>query len=408
MSIRHILIWAILIRFLIMPLFLHPDLKDIHLRVSYLHTEKVFNIYEHLKQDAFTKIHAPDFAYPPLTYFTLGSYQFLINPLLGADFPKWINDYSDYRHSTPFIFRYLFSLKIIYFIFELLTGLIIYKLISDPVQKKTALLFWFFNPLNLYAIYAIGQFDIIPTFFSLLSLYFWNNKHSFLGGLSLGLGIAYKSFPLLFLPLFLITKSTIKEKIIFSVSSVSVYALTILPFINSSQFQQDVLFSGLSTRIFDLKLHLGFIDLSVFILLYGLFLLLVLLRKKTLLCINILIALLLVFSLTRFHPQWIIWLMPFLTLAFAQKALSLKLIFPFFFIYFLYFILFGDSFLITGLFAPVSTLYLEIPPFTQLITENHIPLLQSITQFLFAISALLIVIKLIIPIVNDTKNNMVK
>lgn len=396
MSIKYILFWTILLRFLVMTFFFHPDLKDIHLRVSFLYTEKVFNIYEYLKKNEFTKINAPDFAYPPVTYFTLGFYQYLISPILGSDFQKWTRDYSDYRYDTHFIFRYLFSLKIIYLIFELLTGLLIYKLLSNSNKRKLALSLWFFNPINLYAIAAIGQFDIIPTFLSVLSYFLWNKKKVLYAGLSLGTAIAFKTYPLLFLPFYLLTKSDLKNKIIFLSASLGIYGITILPFINSKEFQNDVLFSGLSTSIFQLKIPVADYNLSIFIILYLLLIIMyIFLRSKIPLYIFFAITLALVFSITRFHPQWIIWLMPFLTLAFGEGKINLKYISLFTISYFIYFIFFGDSFLTTGLLSPISTLYLEIPSFTKIIPDNYQNLIPVFTQSLFAIVSLIIVIKLL-------------
>lgn len=395
-SIKYILIWAILIRFLIMPLFFHPDLKDINFRVSFL-SKKVLNIYSYLKTDALTKISAPDFAYPPLAYFALGSYQFLISPILGEDFFRWVRDYSDYRYSTPYIFRYLFTLKIIYLVFELLTALLIYKLLTNSSKKKAALSFWFFNPINLYAISAIGQFDIIPTFLCVLSYFLWNEKKALYAGLSLGLAIAFKTYPLLFLPFYLMTKNALKDKIIFSFISTGVYGLTIIPFITSKDFQSDVLFSGLSTRIFQLNFTFLNHQISIFLLLYLLIIIAYyFLRSKISLYKIILINLLLVFSATRFHPQWIIWLMPFLTLAYAERVINLKYIIAFIFSYFIYFIFFGDSFLTTGLLSPISTLYSEIPSFTKIVPENYQNLISTCTQSLFAIASMTLVIKLLV------------
>lgn len=68
MTIKQIILAAILIRLLIAPFFFHPDIKDINLRVSFLESNQVLNIYEYLLKDPLTKINAPDFPYPPLTF----------------------------------------------------------------------------------------------------------------------------------------------------------------------------------------------------------------------------------------------------------------------------------------------------------------------------------------------------
>lgn len=396
MSIKYILFWAILLRFLVMPFFFHPDLKDHHQRANYLFSQGILNIYDFLRQDSYTKEHNLDFSYPPVTYFTLGFYQYLISPVLGNDFQKWTRNYSDYRYDTPLIFRYLFSLKIIYLIFELLTGWLIYKLLSNSKKQKMALALWFFNPINLYAISAIGQFDIIPTFFTVLSFFLWNKKKILFSGLSLGLAVAFKTYPLLFLPFFFLSKEKLKNKIIFLFTLIGIYGITILPFINSKAFQNDVLFSGLSTRIFQLKISLLDHQVSVFIILYLLLIAVYwFLKSKIPLYIFFAVTLALVFSITRFHPQWIVWLMPFLTLAYGENRINLKYISLFAVFYFIYFIFFGDSFLTTGLLSPISTLYLEIPSFTKIIPDNYQNYVGTMTQSLSAVVCLIIVIQLL-------------
>lgn len=395
MNIKHIFIWAILLRFLIMPFTFHPDLKDHHQRTSYFRTQGILNIYEFLRKDAYTREHNLDFSYPPVTYFSLGSYQFLISPILGSDFLKWTHDYSDYRYNSSFLFRYLFSLKFIYLLFEILTGFLIYKFLKNPKEKYLSLLFWFFNPINLYAIYAIGQFDIIPTFLSVLAYFLWIRKRIFYAGLSLGMAVAFKTFPLLFLPFYLITKNNIKNKIIFLFSTLSVYAVTILPFINSKEFQSDVLFSGLSTRIFQLTIPIAGYHISIFLILYLLLITYSFFKSKMPLYILFIITLLLTFSTIRFHPQWITWLMPYLAIAYGKNIIGLKYIIPLTVSYFIYFIFFGDSFLTTGLLSPISTLYLEIPPFTEIIPDNYQYLVIPFIQILFALVCLIIGIKLL-------------
>ena len=179
-------------------------------------------------------------------------------------------------------------------------------------------------------------------------------------------------------------------------TSLGIYGVTILPFINSKAFQSDVLFSGLSTRIFQLKISVADHQLSIFIILYSLLIVLYyFLRSKIPLYIFITISLLLVFSVTRFHPQCIIWIIPFLIMAYGENRINLKYLILFTFCYFIYFIFFGDRFLTTGLLSPISTLYLEIPSFTKFVPDNYQNLNSVFTQSFFALVSLIIVIKLL-------------
>ncbi len=393
MQIKQIVIGALLLRLLIMPFFFHPDIKDIHLRTSFL-SQGVLNIYDHLKQHPITKINAPDFVYPPATYFTLGSYQILVSPFLGDAFPKWLFDFSGLSASNLFIFRYLLILKLPYLIFDFLVGFLLFKIARREDQTKTLFL-WFFNPLTLYGIYAIGQFDIIPTFLSIFSLYLWHKKAFSYSGLALGLGIAFKSFPIIFIPFFLLSKESSLNKLKYLFSILFVYMITMLPFITSPGFQHDVLFSDFGKRVLEAQINLGPLSISIFILLYATLLLIQLKNRAKPLWIFMLSALLITFSVARFHPHWIVWLTPFLVIAIVSARINLWLIALLCLTYFSIFIFYGDRFLTTGLLSPISTIYLEIPSFTQLIPQTHITNVQLALQLIFACISFVIIRKVL-------------
>lgn len=392
MSLKRIIISALIIRLLIIPFFFHPDIKDINLRVSYLYTDKVLNIYEFLQKNSLTRVNAPDFVYPPLTYFSLGVYQFLIQPMLGNSFHSWLFDFSGLSSTSIYVFRYLMLLKFPYLIFDLLIGLFIYRYLPKD-KKDSGLIFWFFNPLNLYAIYAIGQFDIIPSFLTFLSWYLWEKKLFKLSGLSLGLAASFKSYPLLLLLFFLFSKEKLNEKLTHSFLALAFYFLTILPFINSESFRQNVLFSGLTQRIFQLHIPLGGFHLSIFYILFTFLIILRIKFRSLPLWAFVLSTFLAIFSISKFHPQWIVWVTPFLTLAFIYSKINLWKIALLCLSFFMIFALFGDKFLTTGLLSPISPIFLEIPPLTDLLSSSQTHIMQTLTQTLFGLSSLLIIWK---------------
>ena len=49
----------------------------------------------------------------------------------------------------------------------------------------------------------------------------------------------------------------------------------------------------------------------------------------------------------------------------------------------------------TGLLSPMSTLYLEIPPFIKIVPDNYQNLMGMFTRSLFAVVSLTVVIKLL-------------
>ncbi len=372
-----------------MPFFFHPDIKDIATRTSFL-SSGVLVIYEYLKLNPSTHNNAPDFAYPPLTYYLLGGYQIITKPLLGEAFNSFLFNFSGDFLESPYIYRYLFLLKLPYLFFDLLIGLLLIRLIKDHSQKTKALCFWFFNPINLYAIYMIGQFDIIPTFLSFLAFYLWLSKSYKLSAIYLGLGASLKSFPLLILPFFILSKEPLKDRVLHAFITILVYLLFILPVLDSPYFKHDVLFSSLSQKIFELKISLINQQVSVFVIFLGLISLAYLVYRKISLLTVILATFFATYCLTRYHAQWIVWIMPYLTLAYATKKINFWPLAILALSYFVTFGLFGDKFLLTGLLSPVSTIFLDIPALTNIIPGGYMIFLSTITKVIFACSAVII------------------
>ena len=146
-------------------------------------------------------------AYPePITYFLTFIY-IIFDPLLPrgvfSDFftntaytPDLLS--VPFRISEPGLFTYLFITKMPFLAFDLLLGFMLLYLLKDSKQSLLAFKLWMINPVTLYVSYAFGQYDIIPVFFIILSLYFLQNERMKSTMLSLGVASAFKTFGLLF------------------------------------------------------------------------------------------------------------------------------------------------------------------------------------------------------------------
>lgn len=394
MSIKQIVIWALIVRLLIAPFLFHPDIKDINLRVSFLHTKRIFNIYDYLQRNPITKVNAPDFVYPPLTYFLLGSYQKIISPILGSDFQKWLFDFSGRSFENSKLYYYLLLLKLPYFFFDLLVVFILLKVVP-PEQKKKAVFFWLFNPINLYAIYGIGQFDIIPSALVFSSWYLWKKHRISYASILFGLACALKTYPLLFLPFILFTEEKFLSRIKFLVISSTIYLLTIAPYLNSINFQQNVLFSGLTQRVLEQKINILSANIPIFIIFYLFLIFLKLKFRGTSIWVFITMTLLLVFSLIKVHPQWMIWVMPFITLAYGLKKINIAIFLLFSISYFISMVTIDDKYLTSAIFAPISSIFMDIPSISQTLTLTKINLIQNINRTLFAIISFIISYRII-------------
>lgn len=109
-----------------------------------------------------------------------------------------------FRTSYPDLSNYLLISKMPYLAFDFLLALILLRMIKD--QKKSLLAFklWMLSPVAIYVSYVVGQYDIIPVFFFVLALYFFQRDKMWSAALSVGIAGAFKSFAFLFVLPFII------------------------------------------------------------------------------------------------------------------------------------------------------------------------------------------------------------
>jgi len=363
------------------------------------------NIYEFLAKNP-DKAFLGEFSYPPLTYFFYGLLYYPLKVVLGPDFLNWLAMGND-AVAVPNIFRYLFFMKVPLFFFEFFVGFLITKILKDEKEIKRALLFWFFNPANIYAITFMGQFDIIPTFLSVLALYLVVNKRkAILGAIALGLGGALKTYPLLLLPFLSVisTKGIWKQFKVF-ILGLFPYLLFVLPFLKSVSFRQSSFVSGLSQRLFILNLSIGFEEQILLVIFSLVLLFLIADWKKEVgesLSGYFLAVPLIVLAGSHFHPQWLIWITPFLALSVGKCK---KLLLPSAILLTGWLgtvVLFNDKFLTWGLFSPFDPGIFFLPPLRDLIADFFSPvLLQSLFHTLFAACAIWISILVITGKLNE-------
>lgn len=385
------LLLALFIRFLLMPFLYHPDIKSHHFHFYFL-SQKIFNIYQYLANNIQNLPYTDTFNYPPLVYFVFGTIQFLLRPFLGSGFVSWLFDWGPERIFNPSIFRYLFILKIPYLILDILTAFLLTQFFKEKKQKQRVFLFWLFNPIVLYAIYGLGHFDILPSLLVLLAVLLVLKDRKKLGGLSLGVAAAFKTYPLLLLPFLVVlgSKKT-RERLMIFILGIIPYMISILPFLNSVVFRQSVLFSGLSQRLFLAGIPLGFGENLIIFISAFIFLFLLAFHyfssEKEKIVPFFLVIFLLIFSLSHFHPQWIIWILPFLTITLIKKP---SLLFPQIVFYLTFFgvvLLFNDRAQFLGLLSLFNPDFLGVPNIFEVLRDKNIVdpfLIQSISHSLLS------------------------
>lgn len=82
---------------------------------------------------------------------------------------------------------------------DYLTGVVLYhfvNMIKDRTAARRVFILWFLNPLVIFISSIYGNFDILAVFFSVLSLYSMYRRMYLSAGLAVGLGVAFKLFPM--------------------------------------------------------------------------------------------------------------------------------------------------------------------------------------------------------------------
>lgn len=379
------LIAGLLIRLVLIPISLHPDFRAVNLAAYWIAQKgEVFTFYDHISRlprtDHLVSLYGDNlFIYPPLAYLVHA----VFNKLFYWAYPQsafWllINDIGKLRSDPGFPWL-MYFLKLPYLLADLTCLWVILKLLPDKLKFPGAL-FWIFNPVTIYASYLIGQFDIFIALFLLLMLLFLN-KNWFLSAIFLGLSACFKPFTLVLSPL--LPGHKFKNILV----SGGTYLLTLLPYLHSPAFKQYALLASQSDKLLFAKIIVsGSQYVPVFVL--GLFLIYwwqYFQPKKHLPWVWLSLPLLLFYSVTHFHPQWFVWLMPFLLLYWASFPKTRLLIGGLMSCYFIIVLLFESS-LNFGLFGLTFS-------FSDFILPYLSPdLLASVVRGIFAASAVGLVV----------------
>lgn len=166
------------------------------------------------------------------------------------------------------LFKNLFLMKTPYLIFDFLIGIILLRSALRQRLALTSYKLWMLNIVVLHSAYAVGQADLITTFFIIAALYTALEKRPYLTVILLGLGGATKPFPyILIFPACLLLGQDWKTKFNLFLTGVLVSVLPYLPFYLSSgsaifnffTAPGQILYTGIVKWIF----------LSLFVLLYS-------------------------------------------------------------------------------------------------------------------------------------------
>lgn len=390
----NLLILAILLRFLIMPFYFHPDIKTYHFQSSFL-KKGILDIYSHLQKNKEILPLKEEFVYFPLTYFFLGTYQIIASPFLGSEFDSWLSDASSESINKVGSFRYLFVLKLPYLFFDLIIAFLLIRFFNDERNKRQAFILWLFNPFSLAIIYIFSNVDIIPVFLSLVSLLLFKNKRLLLSGFILALAVGFKAYPILFLPFLLIFVKDLKDRLLMTGITLGTVLVIIAPFW-SKAFLDSALVSSLTTRLAFPGIGIGFGEALMvgIVLLSALFFTLLVSNNRNVDSIwyYLLSVLLVIFSSIHFHIQWLLWIMPFLIIFYIYHKDSGKLGWIWIALASLIPLLYDDRSMTISLLSTLSPLYNLMPTPFLVLQHFYDPFLAQgvIHSVIFGISLVLL------------------
>lgn len=371
-----VIILGTLLRLILASITFHTDVAHFDLAGQVLSSGNILKFYDYKP--------SPPFNYPPSVYFIIGGADALTTSWENHSFHQnFLYNYSKTLGSFE-LNLHLLLLKLPYLLFDLGTVWLFIKMF-DGKRRTLAVYLWEFNPIVFYATYMIGQFDIIPVFFVTLALYLAQKDSRGLAwsALALGIGAAFKIYPLfLIVPLMSVTESWIK-RVQLGFLSLLPYGLSILPFLFSHGFRSTALVANQSLKSLYAQMPVsGGESILIFMALLIFFYLLFLKRVNHRLWERCLIVLLLFFSLTHYHPQWFLWLTPFLMFDLIFKGSKNILALILSLLSFTVLLFFFDSGLTYGLFSPIILSLYNAPAVYQ-IFHLDINFLRSFFQTIF-------------------------
>lgn len=221
-------------------------------------------------------------------------------------------------------------------IFYLLSGVIFYKICvtmgMDKKNAKIAAYIFISCPMGFFSQFIFGQYDIFTVFFMLLGYYFYLKNNNKMFVVFFSIAITFKYFALLFfIPLLLLKQKNIFKIIINVLCVVIPTFMEIAFYIHSSGFKEGVFGFGATNYIFAANIDTGFDKISIVVVLwivvcvYAYLTLTSQICEYSVFCLNVVAYI--CFGLSMWHPQWLLLIVPFLSLGIVLNKHSDVLLF---------------------------------------------------------------------------------
>src|SRR3989344_5528881 len=388
-----LLLMGLLLRLVIAAVTYHPDVKT-----PALSSAVVFNGSLNFYQDSskFSQTEILDDL--PISYLILLPGHALGRVLVSSNIENIFLNGADQLFGSVELMTYLIYLKLPFIIFDLFLGLVLVAVVTANYQKKILTL-WMFNPVTLWATAAVGQFDIIPAFFIVLSILLIKNNKLGWAAFSLGLGASIKIAPFFLLPLLLWHAKHVKERVKLSFFALIPYALSLIPYVNISEFRQNALFAPqLSKSLFALLPVSGGESIILVPFIVILIYLFYISKKRSSgdFVKYSLVVLLSILSLTHFHMQWFLWIMPLLLISWIENFDSiLKFSVVLLLISWVVLLFLFEASLQVKLFAPLIPALDQAKGLLEILPKDQVSLVRNLIASSFAAASFYIGIKTI-------------
>jgi len=266
--------------------------------------------------------------------------------------------------------KIIFLAKIPFVIFEYLSLYLLLKFFQRKDWLKVTI-FWLFNPVNLYVLYAFGRFESAVVF--MLLWFFWLLKSQKMAWAALIFGflILTRTFFIILIPLFsLFLGSNFKEKVRYTFFSLAPFAFWYSYnefFLKKPQLATIFQEGKHGSYFFESQINIGLGQkIYLFFLAYALiwFFAWVKGRTKNFDLANFLryffAILVLYYATSCFHPQYFAWVIPFLAFLVIKPEYK-KMIWLLLFL-FIPILLFWDNFTTLGLLIPLAEFFNDFSP----------------------------------------------
>lgn len=220
-------------------------------------------------------------------------------------------------------------IKLLLVLFFYATAVTIYKIgeiITEGARSQARLATGLFitAPIAIFAVFIFGQYDIIGLFFTMVGFYYYVRKDLSRFAWFLSIAISFKFFPLaIFFPLILLAEKRLLHLVKFGFIAVTVPALQILLYWGNSSFREGIFVAAAGKAANFASLRFSPLnDSPVILVVYFVICLFAFIYKpeseaqwRKVAILTVVAVYGVMFSTVIWHPQWLIIIVPFFSLA---------------------------------------------------------------------------------------------